>query len=152
MCAILDTNAVPDVFGKNRTPAGKQFFNWIDKPKPRFGLATGGKLHEELVQHTKFELWVEQAIFDGRVKVFKRALSDVGGAITCKSNDEHVIALARVSKARVLYSHDSDLCQDFKNSEIVPTPPHRRILPTGNSHNAARARRKILDQLSRSST
>ena len=40
----------------------------------------------------------------------------------CKSNDEHVIALAQVSGARLLYSGDGDLRKDFKNKELIDHP------------------------------
>jgi predicted nucleic acid-binding protein len=39
-----------------------------------------------------------------------------------KSDDAHVLALARASGARVLCTHDEDLQADFKNLEIVPRP------------------------------
>lgn len=38
----------------------------------------------------------------------------------CVSDDPHVIALARVSGARVLFSEDRDLWNDFRNPRLVP--------------------------------
>lgn len=35
------------------------------------------------------------------------------------SDDEHVLALARVSGARLLYTEDKELIEDFKNSRIL---------------------------------
>ncbi len=40
----------------------------------------------------------------------------------CSSNDQHVIALAQVSGARLLYSNDAQLQEDFKNSRLVDSP------------------------------
>ena len=37
----------------------------------------------------------------------------------CSSNDEHVLALARVSGARLLFTNDGDLQDDFRNPQIV---------------------------------
>ena len=43
----------------------------------------------------------------------------------CKSDDPHVIALARISGARILCSHDKTLHKDFKNEELVSNPKGR---------------------------
>jgi hypothetical protein len=43
----------------------------------------------------------------------------------CKSDDEHVIALARLSGARLLCTEDADLMSDFKNLTLVPSPKGR---------------------------
>ncbi|MDE0306934.1 MAG: hypothetical protein OXI87_18940 [Albidovulum sp.] len=40
----------------------------------------------------------------------------------CESNDQHVLALARISGARLLYTNDQKLMDDFKNTELVSTP------------------------------
>ena len=39
-----------------------------------------------------------------------------------KSNDSHVLALAQISGARLLYSNDTDLQQDFKNGGLINRP------------------------------
>ena len=36
-----------------------------------------------------------------------------------KSNDEHIIALAIVTTAKLLLSKDKKLCMDFKNPDLV---------------------------------
>ena len=41
---------------------------------------------------------------------------------SCKSNDHHVIALAQISGARMLYSNDQALQQDFKNTALIDQP------------------------------
>ena len=40
----------------------------------------------------------------------------------CRSDDPHVIALAKISGARLLCTSDEDLHADFKNPEIVNNP------------------------------
>jgi len=149
MCAILDANVVGNVFGENRTSAGKQFYDWLNTPKGR--LAVGGKLYKELLRNGEFQLWVKIALRDGRVRRFtspqveemERSVVEAGPP--CKSNDKHVIALARVSGARILYTQDAALSQDFKNSDLIPRP-RGRILPTQDSPNAKRQRRRLLNQ------
>ena len=38
------------------------------------------------------------------------------------SNDFHIIALAQLAGARMLYSRDRELHQDFRNSKLVDRP------------------------------
>ena len=40
----------------------------------------------------------------------------------CQSNDLHVLALAQVSGARLLYSNDLTLHQDFGNGDLINGP------------------------------
>jgi len=58
----------------------------------------------------------------GAVAVEERAVRRLGIAV---SNDLHVIALARISKARVLCSADRYLHADFKNLRLLPAPKGR---------------------------
>ena len=37
----------------------------------------------------------------------------------CVSNDIHIVALARISGSRLLYSKDDNLCKDFKNLKVL---------------------------------
>lgn len=48
-----------------------------------------------------------------------RALQGTG---QLRSNDPHILALARASGARLLYTADKDLIADFKNPRIVSRP------------------------------
>tara|TARA_R110002072_G_scaffold213059_1_gene370421 strand:+ start:1579 stop:2022 length:444 start_codon:yes stop_codon:yes gene_type:complete len=41
---------------------------------------------------------------------------------SCASNDQHIIAIARLSNGRVLVSSDQGLCNDFNNPELVSNP------------------------------
>lgn len=40
----------------------------------------------------------------------------------CRSNDEHVIALARIGKVRLLCARDKDLERDFKSKALIDEP------------------------------
>ena len=128
MCAIIDANVADQVFGhrraENRPIAGVEFFNWINTGRGR--LIVGGKLLNEL-ERTSMKVWVQQAIASGRItrvanaKVAETA-AELGKQGLCRSNDTHVLALARASGARLLYSNDKDLIQDFKNKMVINKP------------------------------
>ena len=124
MCAIVDASIAVEVFGSNRPPAGEKFFGWINKGNGR--LVVGGKLQEEL-NRTPAREWARQALNAGLIrrvsanKVEERTqtLQNEG---SYKSNDPHVLALAQVSGARLLYSNDKDLQRDFQDRKLIDSP------------------------------
>lgn len=144
MCAIVDANAAHEVFPESpvqgspvRPPAGRGFFDWICKGDGR--LVVGGKLREEL-DKTGLKNWMRTARQAGHIRlvddesVDRRAgeLDDEGA---CQSNDSHVVALAEISGARLLYTNDGKLQEDFKklvqkgrvystNTDVTPRNRH----------------------------
>ena len=56
------------------------------------------------------------AVNDDDVDVETDAIRSQG---ICRSDDEHVLALARVSGARLLFTNDRDLQEDFRNRQII---------------------------------
>ena len=46
-------------------------------------------------------------------------ISNLGRLKTIRSNDKHIIALARISKSKLLVTEDKDLIDDFKDRDIV---------------------------------
>ena len=123
MCAILDNNVRHEVFGNNPSEAGKYFLDWLEQ---RGGtLVVGGKLlRDELGRYEHFMKWLPQALLAGTVK--RIADSPVDTATErlirqriCRSDDEHVLGLAQVSGARLLFTNDRALQQDFANRAII---------------------------------
>ncbi|WP_419939842.1 hypothetical protein [Candidatus Palauibacter sp.] len=148
MCAIIDANAVGEVFTADRRPPAEQFFDWLETPRGR--LVVGGKLREELSGNGNFEVWAKEGLLSGRVISFpdgaiQRETATVSASELCKSDDPHIIALARVSRARLLYSHDRSLHADFTNPQLV-SKPRGRVYPLRESENATRRRRDLLNR------
>ena len=130
MCAIVDANVAGDVFG---TEAGKKFAEWINPGRGR--LVAAGRLLEEL-DKTPFRNWIQEAIRAGLLKtVCERDVlartENLHKRHVCRSNDPHVIALAQVSGARLLYSNDRNLQRDFKNKSLIDQPCGRGLLNAG---------------------
>ena len=147
MCAILDANIVAEVFAPNQPPAGKAFFDWVNKGIGR--LVVGGKLGLELSQASPgFRRWAQEARRSGVMRV---ANEDQVNARTRKvhregnyaSDDPHILALAQVSAARLLYSNDSALQQDFKNKALIDNP-RGSVYSTLKSKSFSTSRRKLL--------
>ena len=151
MCAIVDANVTFEVFGRKQTEAGVEFRSWLDSD--RGSLVVGGKNLEELERNGNFIRWFSEARrLEGRVRQIKRKIMSerqqvlVQGGLL-KSDDEHVLALALVSGARLLYTNDGDLKDDFRNPDIISDPEgkvyttqegkefgveHRELLEAGN--------------------
>lgn len=144
MCAILDANIVGSVFGSNRPIAGKEFHKWISTGHGR--LVIGGKLRRELAR-TPAREWLRVAISSGRAKqlndqkVDQRTQQLIESG-KCRSDDQHVIALAQLSGSRLLYSDDGDLGKDFKDRQLISSPKGS-IYPTGASRNARQDRKQL---------
>ena len=123
-CAILDANVVKDAFGDSQHDAGRRFRQAIVDGKIR--LVSGGKLHEELLQAShEFRQWASVAQSTPSLQVLARrmltvALKKFEQHPDRESDDPHVLAVALVSGARLLYSNDRPLHADFKKSSLLP--------------------------------
>lgn len=125
MCVIVDANVAGEVFGDGTCPASQKLFEWINKGKGR--LVVGGHLLEELQELSAFKNWAKDALLSGSMRIAneckvtsREEQLKIEGEY--KSTDPHVIALAQVSGARLLYSRDLALHSDFKNKKLIDNP------------------------------
>ena len=86
----------------------------------------GGKLRKEL-SRTPAKAWMQQAIASGRMTIVDEQQvnsreEEIRVAGSCVSNDLHIIALAQISGARLLYSNDNSLRRDFQNDDLINGP------------------------------
>lgn len=150
MCAIVDANVQHQVFGDNPTEAGKFFFDWLTKPKGGILVVGGTKLQRELGNNLNFIRVLNERLLAGRaMRISNRIVDDEESKLraqdVCRSDDEHVLALARVSGARLLFTNDRDLQRDFKNSSIV-SGTNGRIYTTGKSRKVNSTHRTLLSR------
>ena len=127
MCAIIDANVMDEAFGRRPAPAAVMFIDWIDSRRGRL-IVGGSKLRRELNNASNnFKRGAREALLSriardvNDVKVDKRTKQLVADG-SCKSNDQHVIALAQLGGARLLYSNDGNLQQDFRDKRLVDNP------------------------------
>ena len=142
MCAIVDVNVAPEVFGDNPPPAAEKFFEWLERGGGR--LVVGGKLLEELEENSPdFRRWGQAAQLAGKMIIVNEREVETRtrqiereGAI--RSDDPHILALAQVSGARLLYSNDRNLGDDFRDRKLIDNPPGR-VYTTRRDKNAPRS-------------
>ena len=129
MCAIVDAQVAHEVFGPKPSPAGREFYDWVGKADGR--LVVGGKLLKELDAGSPgFREWSQQAVLAGLVTVLdEREVDDRAGQIERqgwhRSDDPHVLALAQISHARLLFTNDRLLELDFGNKSLIDKPRGR---------------------------
>ena len=149
MCVIVDNNVAGLLFGdpKDRPEAATKFLEYVDKGKLK--LVAGGRLADELKGSSKVEAWLAEAVRGGTAKLVpshkvdsvEQQLIQVGNY---KSDDPHVLALALVAGARLLYTHDDALSDDFKDPNLIHGP-RGKVFRTPTLGQFTKARRKLLD-------
>lgn len=123
-CAILDANCLGETFGREESQAGAEFRRWVGVEGR---LVSGGKLHEELRRSAEFRRWAEFAIRSPHLRVIpdrdlEAETQELERRADVRSDDPHVLALARVSGTRLLYTRDRKLRSDFQDPAIIADP------------------------------
>lgn len=139
MCIIVDANVRDKFFGSPIDADAAPIMEWIVSSDGRF--IVGGQLTRELAANEKIRRLLVVLNRTGKALVVPSRRVDqkqreLIRSKLCKSNDHHIIALASVSGARLLYSEDKQLHADFKNPELLNRPrgviyqnaSHRRLL------------------------
>ncbi len=124
MCIIVDANVASAVFSK-KDPEFRPLIDWIFEGN---GAVTyGGRNAEELFQVAAAKHALISLNRAGRAVLFPKDAvdaieSELATSELLKSDDPHIIALARLSKTRTLCSHDQNLHTDFRNPALISRP------------------------------
>lgn len=119
MCIIIDANAANECTGAV-SPDAEPIMKWLLSRKGK--LAIGGRLTRELAktQFRRLLLQLDKAgavmNYGGEVDTEEDLIKKLG---LCKSDDEHVIALARISGCRLVFTRDVNLHTDVKNTKLL---------------------------------
>ena len=151
MCAIIDNDVSHQAFGRRKTPAGMFFLKRLNKRKVG-ALVAGGKLFSELSQNAEFS-----SVFNGMVQAGRaRRIPDKdvdaeedairAEGVHMKSNDIHVLALARVSGARLLFTNDGNLQDDFRDRRIIRGTQGRVYNTQDPYHTVTKTHRALLNR------
>jgi len=99
----------------------------------------GGTLTREYEKISKLKRVFVQLDRAGRLHAFPHKSVDgetstVSSSGICRSNDSHIIALALISRARVLCTDDPALMTDFKNKRLISSPRGSVYRGSKNNH------------------
>jgi predicted nucleic acid-binding protein len=137
MCLIVDANMASRVFCASPGPDAMPVLKAL--VKRRTFLVAGGRLSAEYAKLRQAQRFIAELQRTGLLRLQDaRALTIAENHFKRQalvSNDPHILALAHVSGARVLCSHDQKLHQDFTNRRLLQPPgrvyqvrKHRHLL------------------------
>lgn len=136
MCAIVDASVASRFFNAPVDPELEPLWKWIEQRNG--ALAVGGKLllkeYAEVGNAARLVRNWERAglahvVSASEVKAEANAIEG-----RCTSDDAHVVALARLSGARILCSSDKDLHRDFRDPELINAPRGYVYQSAGHQH------------------
>lgn len=128
MPLIVDANRAGDFRRPVRGHAGK-IVSFLTRRAAR--LVVGGQLTKELCKSGDFAQLLLEMQRLGAVTIVeaRRCEAEIHKLPSYTSDDPHVLALARASGARLLYTEDRDLMDDFKNRKLIC--PRGKIITPG---------------------
>ena len=121
MCIIIDANVAHEFAATPPHVDARPIVQWVNSKNGR--VAIGGRLADELY-NTAIKRWILELMRSGSAVLYPKTkiVSEqirLNGTGLCVSDDVHVIALAFVSGARLLYTKDGPLKIDFKNTALL---------------------------------
>lgn len=143
MCIIVDTDVAHRVLVKEDDPAFRDVHGRLfGQTRHYLRLAIGGQLKAEYLVNGNLRRALKTLEQAGRAPVLDETQvhAETQSVIKlglCTSNDPHIIAIARLTGARVLCSNDTNLRTDFRNTGLLR--PKGRIYQN-SSHNHLLAR------------
>jgi hypothetical protein len=131
MCLILDANRFSDALSTPPKPDYRPIIDWLTAPNSTGMVVYGGtKFLREIAWNERTRRWFLELQRAGRAKLIDKAVVDaeeqaVRSLGLCTSDDEHLIALARKSGARVFCTEDTALWKDVRNPALLAKPRGR---------------------------
>ena len=124
MRVIVDANRIPlflDPLDSDSSPLRR----WIEKGRGLLVYCVEGKFETEISAKAKQKFATYRR--DGKAVLVQQAKFRADEIALCgsgelSSDDPHVLALARATGARLLYTRDPGLIADFKNKRLIDAP------------------------------
>ena len=120
MCIIVDANRLGDFLADPTKPDSAPIRKWLDGGGGRIVYSTGGELAKEVGNRLRLKL--RDYVRAGKANVvpaaeFAAVENHLMPFVNRRFNDAHVLALARATGVRLLYTHDADLMAHFKDKK-----------------------------------
>ena len=137
MCIIVDANKLGGFLAESPQEEAAPIRRWLDRRAGILVYSTDGKFACELGYSAKRKLAEYRRAGKARLVPASRFAEDeaaleVSGKL--RSDDAHVLALARESGARLLYTGDNKLIADFGNPRIIQGPRGRVYKGAANAN------------------
>lgn len=138
---IVDANTLAEFLADPIKDDAAPIHDWMERGWGSLIYSTGGQYGTELDRSPNLKRKLEAYARQGRARLipaeaFERDERVLARRRDLRSDDPHVLALARASGARLLYTGDNELIADFKNKALIDDPrgrvysgaSHRRLL------------------------
>ena len=147
MCGIIDVNVLGEALGGSPTEAGPRFVAWASSGGTKL-VVSRASLAE--IRSGKFRLWFQQGMAANRVRQVADETVEARTKILreegkCRSDDEHILALAQASRARLLYTNDPALQRDFGDPALI-SGPRGKVYSTRRGKAFGRTHRSLLSR------
>lgn len=143
MCIIVDANRLGVLLSRRTNEDVKPIHDWLDDRQGMIIYSTGGEFENDVSEGARRAL--AELVKSGKARfINRRRLESKVKLLTAyanyRSNDPHVLALAIVSGARLLYTADQALRDDFKkgkwmNGEFIIQKPRGKLYSSKNNSN-----------------
>ena len=125
MCIIVDTNKLGTFLADPPDDDSRPIHKWLDRDAGSIVYSTGGRFAQEIQGRAKTRL--ADYVQAGRAKLIPESLfaadeCNLEARPDLRSDDPHVLALARAAGVRLLYTADRNLISDFKNRSFIDRP------------------------------
>ncbi len=125
MCLIIDTNRIGTFLASPPHPDTLPIHRWLTKQGGMIVYSVAGEFGEELSSTAKSRLFALSQAGRARLVPAGRVtdeLERLQQSPELQSDDPHVLALARASGTRLLYTGDRKLMDDFRDKRIIDNP------------------------------
>ena len=125
MCIIVDTDRMAIFLSKPDNEDVAPIHKWLNSKLGVLVFSTGGGFANEVKK--KARRLLQEHVRAGNAKLipsneFREDEQSLQGNSAVKSKDYHILALARASNARILFTGDNKLVKDFKNKDLIDKP------------------------------
>ncbi len=125
MCLIVDADRMGIFLETPEHADAKPVHQWLRRGVGRLVYSTGGKFDSELYRRARELLGAYRRAGSATLvpeDTFRDDALRLKEEARLRSNDAHVLALARASRARLLYTGDKSLQDDFRDPQIISNP------------------------------
>ena len=136
MCIIVDANKLGDFLADPVSEDSRPIHDWLNRGRGSIVYSTDGRFAKEIQGRARARLAVYARAGRATLIPGSRFADDERNLETranLRSDDPHVLALARAAGVRLLYTADSDLISDFKDKKVIDHPRGKVYSGAGNA-------------------
>ncbi len=123
MCIIIDTNRLGDFFNSKHEDS-KPIRKWLNNGGTLV-YSDGGEFKRAMKSRWRTKLKIYSDSGSAKLIPYDKLREkeiELRESKRLKSDDSHILALAKAAGARLLYTNDHNLMKDFKNGMILNKP------------------------------